>query len=94
MKSFTLLRAIGTSTARLAVSVALQITTVVLIASVIALALTVIAVQGLGTGIPVSLEPSLVLGTILSVLVFSLGSGLLSIRRIAKIDPATAVGAR
>lgn len=94
MKAFTLLRAIGTSTARLAGSVALQITAVVLIASAIALALTLLAVQGLNTGIPVSLEPILVIGTIVSVLVFSLAAGLLSIRRIAKIDPATAVGAR
>lgn len=94
MKAFTLLRAIGTSTARLAGSVALQITAVVLIASAIALVLTLLAVQGLNTGIPVSLEPSLVIGTIVAVLVFSLAAGLLSIRRIARIDPATAVGAR
>lgn len=94
MKAFTLLRAVGASTARLAGSVALQITVVVLIASAIALALTLLAVRGLNTGIPVSLEPSLVIGTILAVLLFSLASGLLSIRRIARIDPATAVGAR
>ena len=94
MKAFTLLRAIGTSTGRLAGSVAIQITAVVLIASAIALVLTWLAVQGLNTGIPVALEPGLVIGTVLAVLVFSLAAGLLSIRRIAKIDPATAVGAR
>jgi putative ABC transport system permease protein len=94
MKAFTLLRAIGSSSARLAASVALQIVVVVLVASALALVLTVLAVRGLNTGIPVSLEPSLVLGTIGAVLVFSLLAGLLSVRRIIRIDPATAVGAR
>jgi putative ABC transport system permease protein len=74
--------------------VAIQITAVVLVSSVIALGLTLLAVQGLNTGLPVSLSPTLVIGTIAAVLVFSLLAGLLSIRRIARIDPATAVGAR
>ncbi|MFM9135276.1 MAG: ABC transporter permease [bacterium] len=94
LKPFTLLRAIGTSTGRLAATVAIQITIVVLLASVIALALTLLAVQGLNTGIPVILDPGLIGGTILAVWIFSLLAGLLSIRRIARIDPASAVGAR
>jgi len=94
LKPFTLLRAIGTSTGRLAATVALQITLVVLIASAIAVGLTLLAVQGLNTGLPVTIEPSLIIGVVVSVLVFSLLAGLLSIRRIARIDPATAVGAR
>lgn len=94
MRAFTLLRAIGTSNGRLAGSVALQIVFVVLAASVIAVLLTLLAVQGLNTGIPVTLQPGLIIGTVLAVLVFSLLAGLLSIRRIVSIDPATAVGAR
>ena len=94
LKPFTLLRAIGTSTGRLAATVAVQITVVVLVASVIALGLTLLAVQGLNTGIPVRLDPQLIITTILAVWVFSLLAGLLSIRRIARIDPASAVGAR
>lgn len=94
LRAFTLLRAIGTSSARLAVSVALQITVVVLVASVLALGLTLLAVQGLNTGIPVTLSPPLIIGTVLAVLAFSLLAGLLSVRRIVRIDPATAVGAR
>ena len=94
LKPFTLLRAIGTSTGRLAATVAIQITLVVLIASAIAIGLTLLAVQGLNTGLPVSLEPSLIIGVVLSVWIFSLLAGLLSIRRIARIDPASAVGAR
>lgn len=94
LKAFTLLRAIGTTTGRLALSVSLQITFVVLLASVIAVGLVLLAVQGLNTGIPVTLEPATIIGTVLAVLVFSLVAGLLSIRRIVRIDPATAVGAR
>ena len=94
LRAFTLLRAIGTSSSRLAGSVALQITIVVLIASSLAVGLTLLAVQGLNTGIPVRLSPTLIIGTILAVLVFSLLAGLISVRRILRIDPATAVGAR
>ena len=94
MRSFTLLRAIGASPAKLSGVVAAQITAVVLLAGVIAVLLTYGAVQGLSTGIPVSLSPVLVIGTVLAVLVFSLLAGLLSIRRISSIDPATAAGAR
>jgi putative ABC transport system permease protein len=94
LRTFTLLRAIGTPTRSLAATVALQITLVVLAASVIAVGLTLLAVQGLNTGLPVSLSPVLIAGTVAAVLAFSLLAGLLSIRRIARIDPATAVGAR
>lgn len=94
LKSFTLLRAIGTPTRSLAGTVALQITLVVVLASLIAVGLTLGAVQGLNTGIPVQLDPALIIGTVIAVLAFSLVAGLLSIRRIARIDPATAVGAR
>lgn len=94
LKSFTLLRALGASPGRLAGVVVQQITVVVLIASAVAVVLTLLAVRGLNSGIPVSLAPGLVLGVVLSVLVFSLLAGLLSIRRVTKIDPFTAAGAR
>jgi putative ABC transport system permease protein len=94
MKAFTLLRAIGAGTGRLSAVVAVQITVTVLLASAIAVVLTLLAVQGLNSGIPVTLSPVLVIGTVAAVLVFSLIAGLLSIRRISKIDPFTAAGAR
>lgn len=94
LKSFVLLRAIGASSGQLAWSVAAQIVVVVLVASAIALVLTYGAVQGLNTGIPVSLSPALVGETVGAVLVFSLLAGLLSIRRITRIDPANATGTR
>ena len=84
----------GFGARRLAATVALQISLVVIVASVLAVGLTLLAVQGLNTGIPVQLDPVLILTTVGAVLVFSLLAGLLSIRRIARIDPASAVGAR
>jgi ABC-type antimicrobial peptide transport system permease subunit len=74
--------------------VAAQVAVVVLLAGAVATALTYGAVTGLSTGLPVSLSPILVAGTVGAVLIFSLAAGLLSIRRIAGIDPATAAGAR
>ena len=62
--------------------------------SAIAVVLTLLAVRGLNSGIPVSLSPGLVISTVLAVLVFSLVAGSLSIRRISEIDPFTAAGAR
>ena len=94
LKSFTLLRAIGASTRSLAGTVAVQITLGVIVASVIAVVLTLLAVQGLNTGIPVRLDPTGIVVTVLAVLAFSLLAGLLSIRRIVRIDPSTATGSR
>jgi len=94
LRSFTLLRAIGAQSSSLAATVAGQIALVVLVASAIAVGLTWLAVRGLNTGLPAQLSPTLIVGTIAAVLIFSLLAGLLSIRRIASIDPASATGAR
>lgn len=94
MKVFTLLRATGASTWRLTETVSIQITAVVFFASIIASLLTYGALQGVNTGIPVSLSPVLVVIVVLAVWIFSLLTGLLSARRIRAIDPASAAGAR
>ncbi|MEI6621629.1 MAG: ABC transporter permease [Actinomycetes bacterium] len=94
LKVFTLLRAAGASNARLAGSTVAQISIVVLISSAVAVLLVQGALQGVNTGIPVSMSPSLVIGTVIAVWLFSLLAGLLSVRRIRSIDPATAAGAR
>ena len=94
LKAFTLLRAVGASTRSLAATVVWQITGVVLVASAFAAVLTWLAAQGLSTGIPVQLQPMVLISTVLAVLICALGAGLLSVRRIARIDPATAAGSR
>jgi putative ABC transport system permease protein len=94
LKTFTLLRATGASTRALAGSVTGQIAAVVLLASALATALAWFALQGLSTGLPVSIDPVSTAGVVAAVLLASLAAGLLSVRRIAALDPATAAGAR
>jgi putative ABC transport system permease protein len=94
LRTFTLLRASGASTRSLAGSVTGQITAVILIASAIAVVLAWGALQALSTGLPVDIDPMTTGGVVAAVLLASLGAGLLSVRRIATIDPATAAGAR
>jgi len=94
LRTFTLLRASGASTRSLAGTVTGQIAAVILIASAIAVVLAWGALQGLSTGLPVSIDPMTIGGIVAAVLLASLGAGLLSVRRIATLDPATAAGAR
>ncbi len=96
LRTFTLLRAVGASTAMLARSVIAQITIVVAVAGVIGAGLAVAALEGIasGGGLPVSVEPVTVAVIVGAVWLFSVAAGLLSIRRIRAIDPATAAGAR
>lgn len=94
LKTFTLLRATGASTGSLAGTVASQIAAVVLLACLAATALAWGALQALSTGLPVSIEPLTIGGIVAAVLLASLGTGMLSVRRIAALDPATAAGAR
>jgi putative ABC transport system permease protein len=94
LRTFTLLRATGASARSLAGTVSAQIAAVVLLASAIAVLLAWGALTGLSTGLPVSIDPVGIGGVVLAVLGASLLAGLLSIRRIAQIDPATAAGAR
>ncbi len=94
LRTFTLLRATGASIRSLALTVTGQIAAVVLLASAVAVALAWGALQGLATGLPVSIEPLTIGSVVAAVLVASLAAGLLSVRRIAGIDPATAAGAR
>jgi putative ABC transport system permease protein len=94
LRTFTLLRATGASTRSLAGTVAGQIAAVVLLASVLATALAWFALQGLSTGLPVRIDPVTTAGVVAAVLAASLAAGLLSVRRIAALDPATAAGAR
>jgi putative ABC transport system permease protein len=94
LKTFTLLRATGASTRSLAGSVTGQIAAVILIASAIAVVMAWGALQGLSTGLPVAIDPMTTGGVVAAVLLASLGAGLLSVRRIATLDPSSAAGAR
>lgn len=89
---FAVLKAIGTTNRSLAVGVVLQATG----ASIAAVVLGALLARGFGLVIPSTVpalfrEPTL-LTTAVAIVVFSILGALLSLRRIARIDPATAIG--
>jgi putative ABC transport system permease protein len=90
MRSFTALRAIGAGVGYLAWSLIIQIAILVLFGSLLATAALWAVTLGSNPSFPLSVEAGLVLTVTLAVLVFSILAGLLSIRRIAKAEPATA----
>lgn len=94
LRAITVLRAIGASKGRLGGSLIAQIVIVVLAASVLAVLLTLGALQGLNSGIPVTVDAGVIGGVVVAVLAFALLSGIFSVRRLTRIDPATATGVR
>jgi putative ABC transport system permease protein len=90
MRSFTILRAIGTETSYLAWSLIAQIVILVALSSLIATGALWAATLGSNPAFPLSVDAGLVLSVTAAVLVSSSLAGLLSIRRIAKTDPAEA----
>jgi putative ABC transport system permease protein len=90
MRSFTILRAIGTETSYLAWALIVQIVILVALGSLIATGALWAATLGSNPAFPLSVDVGLVLSVTAAVLVSSSLAGLLSIRRIAKTDPAEA----
>lgn len=89
---FAALKAIGASTWRLARSVVMQ----AVIASIVGLVIGALAARVLGAVIPARVPVLFRTDTLIDVGVFVITAGvvgaLLSLRRIARIDPATALG--
>jgi putative ABC transport system permease protein len=90
LRSFTVLRAIGAGTGYLAWSVTIQIVLLVLLGSLLATAALWAATLGSNPAFPLSVEGGLVIAVTIAVLLSSILAGLLSIRRIARADPAEA----
>jgi putative ABC transport system permease protein len=90
MRSFTTLRAIGSETSYLALSLVIQIVILVLIGSFLATFALWAATLASNPAFPLSVDLSLVVSVTAAVLVSSILVGLLSIRRIAKVEPAEA----
>ena len=84
LRSFVALRAIGASTGYLARSLILQVVLLVFPG------LLWVATLGANPAFPLAVDGGLVVTVTVSVLVFSVLAGLLSIRRIARADPAEA----
>jgi putative ABC transport system permease protein len=90
LRSFVALRAIGASTGYLARSLIVQVVLLVLLGSLLATGLLWVATLGANPAFPLSVDGDLVLTVTAAVLVFSVLAGMLSIRRIARADPAEA----
>jgi len=90
LRSFTTLRAIGAGTGYLASSLIVQIVVLVLLGSMLATAGLWVATLGSSASFPLTVDATLVAVVTVAVLVFSILAGLLSIRRIAKVEPAEA----
>jgi putative ABC transport system permease protein len=90
LRGFTMLRALGAGTGYMAWSLIIQIVAVVLLGSLLAAAGLWAATLGSNPAFPLSVDRNLVLTVTIGVLSFSILTGLLSIRRIARADPAEA----
>lgn len=88
---YATLKALGAPSSRLALGVVLQSVVVALGAVVLGGTITVVLAQVIPDAVPVQVEPSRVVTSSLLVLVTAAVGALVSLRRIVRIDPATAI---
>jgi putative ABC transport system permease protein len=89
--SFTLLRAVGAPTGYLVRSLVAQIAFVVLAGLVTGVLLTVLVVRGASVGLPISLDPTTMAASAVGVVVLAAIGSLVTLVRVARIDPASIV---
>jgi putative ABC transport system permease protein len=94
LRVFTALRAVGATTSYLASSLVLQVVVMVGMGVTLATALLGVAALNSSSAFPLRVDPRLVAITTLAVLAFSLLASLVSVRRIAHLDPVEAAGIR
>jgi putative ABC transport system permease protein len=89
--SLTLLRAVGASSWFLLGNLLVQVLIVIGSALAVAIPLTVLAVRGASSAeFSAAVEPSVVIGTSIAMLVLGVVASIGSMRRVAKVDPAAA----
>jgi len=89
-QALTLLRAVGASGGYLVRNLAAQVTLVTVIGVALAAALLALASAASGDDFPIEADPGLILSTGFAVLVLALLASLASVRRVSRIDPASA----
>ncbi len=94
LRVFTALRAVGATTGYLAASLVVQVVVMVLLGVIIATALLGVAAFNSSSAFPLRVDARLVGTATLAVLTFSLVASLVSVRRIARVDPVEAAGVR
>ena len=90
LRSFVALRAIGASTGYLARSLIMQVVILVVLGSLIGSGILWLATLGSSPAFPLTVDGRLVIVVSVAVLGSSILAGLLSVRRIARADPADA----
>lgn len=89
--SLTLLSAVGASSWFLLGNLLVQVLIVIGAAILVAIPLTVLAVQGASSAeFSATVEPNVVIGTSIAMLVLGVVASIGSMRRVAKVDPAAA----
>jgi hemin transport system permease protein len=94
LRVFTALRAVGATTGYLASALVVQVVVMVLLAVAAATALLSVAALNSSPAFPLRVDPRLVVTATLAVLAFSLIASLVSVRRVARLDPVQAAGVR
>lgn len=94
LRVFTALRALGATTGFLASSLVVQVVAVVVGAAVLATALLAVAAASSSAAFPIGVDARLVVTVTLAVLACSLAVSLVSVRRIARLEPVEAAGVR
>jgi len=89
---YGVLKAIGASTRRLFVGVVLQAVIVAVIAFAIGSALAAAAAAALPAKVPLQLIPSRFVFTFVGLLVAAVLGSAISLRRVTRVDPASAIG--
>lgn len=89
-QALTLLRAVGASGAYLIGNLALQVALVTVVGVGVAAGLLALAAAGSSEDFPIEADPGLIVTTGGAVLVLALVASLASVRRVTRIDPATA----
>lgn len=89
-QALTLLRAVGASGRYLVTNLAIQVTIVTVLGLALAAALLALAAAASSQDFPIEADPRLILTTGGAVLALALLASLASVRRVARIDPATA----
>ena len=90
---YGVLKAIGAPTTRLAAGVLLQAVTIAGIAFATGELVTLGLARLIPAEVPLALESSRAVSTFIGIVVAAAIGGLVSLRRIARVDPATAIGA-
>jgi putative ABC transport system permease protein len=90
---YGVLKAIGAPTARLAAGLLVQALVIGIVAFAVGELVTLALARAIPAQVPLALEPSRAVTTFVGIVVAAVVGGLVSLRRIARTDPITAIGA-